>query len=144
MPIVRQSVIVARSCATMFALVDRVEDYPQFLPWCSRVELLERTAEVTSARIHIDYHGLATHVATRNAKQEPRSMTLALVEGPFESFGGTWNFRPLGDSGCRVEFALEYAFSSRVLEAVLGPAFGHITQTLVDRFVARAEAGESP
>lgn len=144
MPIVSKSVIVPHGCATMFELVDRVEAYPQFLPWCSGVELLERSDAVTSARIAIDYHGLKTHIATRNRKRPPEGMDLEFVEGPFHDFSGAWSFVPLGDAGCRVELALQYAFSSRALEAVLGPVFGHITETLVDRFVARAEAGVAP
>ena len=81
MPTVRKSAIVPHSCATMFALVDRVEAYPEFLPWCSRVELLERTPEITSARLHVDYHGLVTRIATRNVKRPFESMELELADG---------------------------------------------------------------
>ena len=140
MPTVRKSAIVPHSCATMFALVDRVEAYPEFLPWCSHVDLLERTPEVTSARLHVDYHGLVTRIATRNVKRPFDSMRLELVEGPFDSFGGTWSFAPLGEAGCRAEFVLDYSIESSALAALLGPVFGHIATTLVERFVARAEA----
>jgi ribosome-associated toxin RatA of RatAB toxin-antitoxin module len=139
MPTVRKSVIVAQPCATMFALVDDVERYPDFLPWCSGTEVLERTPEVTRARIEIDYHGLKSHFTTLNRKEPPREMRLEFVEGPFEEFTGRWRFTPLGD-GCRVEFMLDYAFSNFALDKLLGPVFGHIIETLVDRFVERAEA----
>jgi ribosome-associated toxin RatA of RatAB toxin-antitoxin module len=140
MPLVRKSVIVPHACATMFDLVDRVEDYPQFLPWCSRVELIERTDQVTAARLHVDYHGLAAKIATRNLKDPAASMRLELVEGPFESFAGTWRFVALGESGCRVEFVLDYTLASGALDVLLEPVFGQIAATLVDSFVARAES----
>jgi ribosome-associated toxin RatA of RatAB toxin-antitoxin module len=140
MPIVRKSVIVAQSCATMFALVDDVERYPDFLPWCSGTEVFERTAEATRARIDIDYHGLTSHITTLNRKDAPREMRLEFVEGPFEEFTGRWRFTKLGDAGCRVEFTLDYAFSNSALETLLGPVFGNIIETLVERFVAHAEA----
>ena len=123
----------------MFELVDRVEDYPAFLPWCSGVELIERTSEVTSARIDISWRGVESHVATRNAKRPPAAMDLAFLEGPFETFRGAWRFVPLGEAGCRVEFSLDYAFSSATLELALGPLFNHILGSVVDRFVERAE-----
>ena len=141
MPTVRKSVLVSRSAPTMFALVDDVESYPEFLPWCSATQVFERTESVTRARLDIDYHGLASHISTRNVKQPPGDMVLEFVEGPFERFRGRWSFVALGEEGCRVEFALDYAFSSSALEAVLGPVFGHIIETLVDRFVARAQDG---
>ena len=127
----------------MFELVDRVEAYPEFLPWCSRVELIERTDEVTSARIEISWHGLESGIATRNAKRAPEAMDLAFLEGPFESFAGAWRFVPLGEAGCRVEFSLDYAFTSRAMEIALGPLFGHVLGTVVDLFVARAEATDA-
>ena len=139
MPALRKSAIVPHRCEAMFDLVDRVEDYPRFLPWCAGVRLIERNPEVTSARIDIAWGGLETHVATRNLKRPPEAMDLAFLEGPFESFAGRWRFTPIGDGGCRVEFALDYAFSSRALELALGPLFSQIMGTVVDRFVARAE-----
>jgi ribosome-associated toxin RatA of RatAB toxin-antitoxin module len=142
MPLVRKSAIVPHPCATMFALVDRVEDYPLFLPWCSRVELLERTAEITSARLHVQYRGLATSITTRNVKRPVESMELALLEGPFESFRGSWRFVALGEAGCRAEFELDYTLAGAALAAVLQPVFGHIAGTLVDSFVARAAAAD--
>ena len=136
---VRRSVIVPHSCETMFRLVERCEDYPQFLPWCAAAQVYERSAEVLRARIDIDYHGLKTHIATFNRREEPSHLTLELVDGPFDHFHGDWRFTALGDEGCRVELAVEYTFAHRSVEAVLKPVFGHIVETLVDRFVERAE-----
>jgi ribosome-associated toxin RatA of RatAB toxin-antitoxin module len=143
-PTLRKSAIGPHACETMFDLVDRVESYPEFLPWCSGVRLIERTGEVTSARIEISWRGLQTHVATRNAKVRPERMDLGFLEGPFESFAGAWTFVPLGDGGCRVEFSLDYAFAGRALELAMGPLFGHIMGEVVDRFVARAEQVGAP
>jgi len=140
MPTVLKSALVHRPAAAMFALVDDVERYPQFLPWCSQTEVYERTGEVTRARIDIDYHGLESRIATVNRKQPPDSMDLEFVEGPFDHFKGHWRFAALGADGCRVELALDYSFSNPAMEALLGPVFGHIIETLVDRFIARAES----
>ena len=135
-----KSVIVPHSAATMFALVDDVERYPEFLPWCPSTQVLERTGELTRARIDIGYHGIRTHISTVNRKRPPERMDLELVEGPFERFQGHWRFVPLGEAGCRVELALEYSFSSTAVGAVLRPVLGRVLETLVERFVARARA----
>ena len=141
MPTVLKSVIVHRPAAEMFALVDAVERYPEFLPWCGGAVVIERNDQVTHARIDIDYHGMKSRFATRNRKEPPEWMHLDFTEGPFERFRGHWRFVPLGAEGCRVEFALDYGFENAALDALLGPVFGHIVETLVDRFVARAESG---
>ena len=139
MAAVRKSVIVPHSCATMFELVDAVERYPGFLPWCPRTQVLERDETVTRARIEVDYHGLRTAFTTRNLKQPPERMSLELVEGPFERFAGEWRFAVLGERGCRVELVLDYAPSNALLDRVLAGVFGQIAEDLIDRFVEEAE-----
>jgi len=136
MTTVTKSVIVPRSPRRMFELVDEVESYPEFLPWCAATQLFERSAGITRARIDIDYHGLKSHVTTVNRKQPYERMDLEFVDGPFRTFRGHWRFAALGEEGARVEFA----FASASMDAVLAPVFGHIMETLVDRFVARADA----
>lgn len=138
MALVEKSVLIARSPQQMFELVDRVEDYPQFLPWCGGTELISRTEHHTAARIHVNYHGIKLHFATENAKVAPHWMDIAFREGPFRRLDGGWRFTALGDAGCKVEFRLHYEFSSKLLEKALGPVFGHIVNTFVDSFVKRA------
>lgn len=140
MTTVTRKVIVDHPAEAMFALVDGVEAYPQFLPWCCSVEVFGRTPTQTHARIDIDFHGLKTHVATRNRNAPPEWIHLELADGPFERLKGHWHFRPLGATGCAIELSMEYAFSSRALESVMGPVFGRIVETLVERFVERADA----
>jgi ribosome-associated toxin RatA of RatAB toxin-antitoxin module len=137
---VLKSVLVSHSARTMFDLVDDCERYPEFLPWCAATEVFERTSEITRARLDIDYHGLTSHISTLNTKQAPGRMDLEFVEGPFDRFKGHWRFVALGEAGCRVEFSVDYAFSSGAMDKLLEPVFGHIVETLVERFVMRADA----
>jgi len=139
MALVEKSVLIMRTPEQMFALVDHVESYPQFLPWCGGVEVLGRSAERTSARIHINFRGIRAHFATDNVKEPPHLMKLAFCEGPFRRLDGSWRFTRLGDTGCKVEFRLHYEFSSRILEKALGPVFGYIVDSFVDSFVKRAQ-----
>lgn len=140
MAVVEKSVLIERTAAQMFALVDCVEDYPKFLPWCGGTELIERTEAKTVATVHINYHGLKSHFTTENAKEAPTHMDIRLKEGPFTQMDGHWRFIPLGDAACKIEFCLNYEFSSKVLEAMLGPVFNHIASTFVESFVKRAQS----
>lgn len=124
----------------MFALVEDIESYPRFLPWCSGTEVFERGPEITRARLDVSYHGLKTHVATLNRKQAPERIELEFEDGPFERFGGEWRFAALGEDGCKVELALDYEFASGALATLLGPLFGNIADTMVESFVRRAES----
>lgn len=136
---VEKSVLVAHTPERMFELVDRVEDYAVFLPWCGGTELKFRDEHRTVATIHIAYMGIRQSFTTENIKIHPREMRIKLQDGPFSELSGDWLFSPLGDDACKVEFRLQYAFSNRMLETILAPVFSHITNTFVDAFVRRAD-----
>lgn len=141
MALVEKSVLIAHSAQRMFDLVDRVEDYPQFLPWCNRTELKFRDATRTAATLFINYHSVKSHFTTENEKsadESPLWMKIRLVDGPFRRLEGTWRFRPLAEDACKIEFQLAYEFSSRLFEKVIGPVFSNIANTFVDAFVKRA------
>ena len=140
MAVVEKSVLMERTAVQMFELVDRVEDYPEFLPWCGGTELIERSESRTVARIHINYHGAKANFSTENAKEFPHWMNIRLRDGLFQLMDGGWRFTPLGDIACKVEFRLHYEFSSKLLEKLLGPVFNHIAGTFVESFVKRAQS----
>lgn len=135
---VSRSVLVEFTAGQMFSLVDAVEDYPDFLPWCGGTTLHHRDRDITRATILIDFHGVRQSFTTENVKRAPREMLIRLVEGPFRSLDGSWRFGDLAGSGCKIELALRYEFTGRLLERLVGPVFRHIADTLVDAFVKRA------
>lgn len=136
---VEKSVLAGYSASQMFELVDSVERYPEFLPWCGGTELIQRGADLTVATIRIDYMHVKQSFTTENAKQAPHSMTIKLKEGPFSRLEGSWHFIELNQSACKIEFRLSYEFSSRLLESVVGPVFSKIADNFVDAFIRRAE-----
>jgi ribosome-associated toxin RatA of RatAB toxin-antitoxin module len=133
-------VLVEHSAREMFLLVDDVAAYPRFLPWCNATDVSLKTDTLTEATIHIDYHHMKQRFSTRNEKQFPDRMDIHLIEGPFRRLRGHWHFVPLGERACKIEFALEYEFSSKLVDKLVGPVFGYIANSLVDAFIKRADA----
>jgi ribosome-associated toxin RatA of RatAB toxin-antitoxin module len=138
MAMVNKSVLIERSPQQMFDLVDRVEDYPQFLPWCSQTRCEFRDHSKTVATLHINYRSVKSHFTTENDKECPFRMRITLVDGPFRRLDGFWRFRPLAEHACKIEFQLSYEFSSKLFEKLIGPVFSQIANTFVDAFVKRA------
>jgi len=124
----------------MFELVEHVEAYPQFLPWCGGTEVQERSAEGMVATIRIDYRGVRQAFTTQNCHEYGRRIRMTLREGPFSRLNGDWQFLPLGEQASKVVFTLDYVFAGALLSRVLAPVFGQITANFVDAFVRRAES----
>jgi ribosome-associated toxin RatA of RatAB toxin-antitoxin module len=142
---VKKSVLLWYSPAEMYKLVTDVRDYPDFLPWCDRAEILEQNESGMTARLGLHYAGVRHAFTTRNEHVPDKQVLVRLVDGPFSLLEGSWIFAPVGRPGaepptaCRIEFDLRYAFASRPLEAVVSPVFDRVANTFVDSFVTRAE-----
>jgi ribosome-associated toxin RatA of RatAB toxin-antitoxin module len=139
MATVSKSVLVPYSAQRMFDLVERVEDYPAFLPWCSGSSVGERHAGGMTATVEIDFKGLRQRFTTINAHEPGQRIDMRLKEGPFSRLQGTWQFVALRDDACKVVFDLDYAFAGGLISRVLAPVFEQIAGSMVDAFVRRAE-----
>lgn len=142
---VHKSVLIWFSAEEMFALVNDVARYPEFLPWCDNARVVETHADGITAEIGMALAGFHKAFTTRNVNQPGRQVQLQLVQGPFKQLDGTWDFHPVLDPStgqaqraCRVELTLNYSFES-VFGSLVGPVFDKIAATLVDAFVKRAE-----
>ena len=135
---IARSAIVEHSAAKMYALVENVEAYPEFLPWCTASQVLARTGSRTRATLTVGVGGLRHAFTTLNENRPGEAIDMHLVSGPFRKFEGRWRFVPLAPDACRIEFSLQYEFSSRVLGKVLSPLFDGMADSMVEAFVRRA------
>ena len=141
MKTVHRSALLWHSTDEMFALVNGVARYPEFLPWCARATEVVLGEGLTEVTMDIDFHGLHHTFTTRNQLQPGRQLMLKLVDGPFSHLDGLWLFTPLGDPSqhaCKVELTLSYGFAHSSLDALTGSVFDHIAASMVDAFVKRA------
>ena len=122
----------------MFALVDDVDAYPDFLPWCSKAEVHSRSDTEVEASLQLQKGSIRKLFRTRNRLQPPDTIGLSLVDGPFKHLDGGWRFEQLGDAGCKVSLELEFELENRVTDKLIGPFFEMICNTLVDAFTRRA------
>ena len=148
---VRRSALVPYTAQQMYALVNDVARYPDFLPWCPATRVLAESADSISATVEIGRAGVRLAVTTRNSIRPGERIDMRLVEGPLQSFEGSWRFLPIlaapaatgavpAVRGCRIELTVQFEFGSAALGALFGPLFEASWDSLVDAFVERARA----
>ena len=135
---IKKNALVFHSREKMFTLVDKVEDYPNFLSWCGKTEVIERTEKITKATILINYHNVKQSFTTENVKVFPVKMNIKLVDGPFKILKGEWSFIKIEKDACKIEFELQYEFSNYFLDKLISPVFNMIANTFIDNFIAKA------
>jgi ribosome-associated toxin RatA of RatAB toxin-antitoxin module len=136
---IARSAIVEHAAGQMYALVEDIEAYPQFLPWCRAAQVRERSAHRTIATLTVGLKGMRYEFSTENANRPTEAIDMRLREGPFRRFEAHWRFHPLGPHAARIEFAMAYELAGGLVARALAPLFDSIANTMVDAFKRRAD-----
>jgi ribosome-associated toxin RatA of RatAB toxin-antitoxin module len=140
---VRRSALIAQPPQRMFALINDIESYPQFLPWCTSAHVQSRTDREIIATVGVRRGVLNSKFTTRNELTADRRICMRLVSGPFKTLDGEWTLTPVDlpqQPGCRVDLLLRFSFANRLTAMVFEPLFEETAASLVDAFVTRARA----
>ncbi|KTD55326.1 type II toxin-antitoxin system RatA family toxin [Legionella quateirensis] len=138
MPIVKRSRIVKYTCEQMYGLVNGVDHYAEFLPYCAESTVHHRDDDEVQATLVISAAGMSKSFTTRNRLQVNKMIEIRLVDGPFSHLEGFWRFDEV-ENGCKISFDLEFEFSGKIFSMLLGPVFDQVTDKMVDAFCDRAE-----
>lgn len=139
MHVLKRNALVPYTPKQMFELVNSIEEYPRFLPWCKSSEIISRTDEDIVASLDIAWKGMHKSLTTRNELSPYDEVKITLVNGPLKHLEGDWRFVPINNHGCKVLLNLEFEFTGGITDIIFQPIFQHIANTLVDAFIKRAD-----
>lgn len=137
MPAVKTAELIPVSSKQMFALVNDIESYPDFLPWCSDARIERRIENGIVATVTVAKGPMHHSFTTENHNREFDRIEMGLLKGPFKRFHGVWRFDD-APGGCKVSLDLDFEFSNRLLAAALSKVFQVITGSMVAAFRQRA------
>jgi len=135
---VNREALVHHTCEQMFDLVNDVEAYPRRFAWCAGARVRERGEDFLLARLDLRFAGLTQHFVTRNQIDRPRRIGMQFVEGPVRTRFGEWEFKPLGNEGCKTSLTLDFEISNPLTGLALRMGFQKLADRMVDDFVAES------
>ena len=136
---IQRSALLPYPASHLYELVNRVEHYPEFLPWCSGATILSESEHEMCARLDIAKAGVSQSFTTRNTLVPGERIARQLVDGPFSDFRGVWEFKALSDSACKITLDLHFEYAGALVKATLGPLFNQAANAMVDAFCQRAK-----
>ena len=139
MQLVERSALVTYTAAQMFALVNDVARYPEFLPWCVGAHVQDVAAGERIATLQVARGVLQTEFTTRNVLLQDAQIHMRLLHGPFRDLIGEWRFEAIGTLGSRVHFRVEFEFKNRLSATAFNSVFEALCGTIIDAFVLRAQ-----
>lgn len=139
MPTINRSALVMHSVQQMYALINDVSSYPEFVPDCSESKIIAQGEDSMTAALKVSKGGLNKWFTTKNTLVENKAVKLRLVDGPFSKLTGSWLLTPLSEDACKVELSLDYEFSSKVFDLAFGRVFDHLANNMVQAFSQQAK-----
>lgn len=139
MTTINRAVIVPFTAAQMYAIVNDVQKYPEYVPYCQESEIISKSHDEIRARLHLSRAGIEKSFSTSNRLQKNKMIEITLLDGPFKSLHGYWRFTDLTEeNSCKVEFDLQFEFANKWLNTIFGPVFTQMANMLVESFCQRA------
>ena len=135
---IKRSALVAQPPSRLFALINDIESYPRFLPWCTHARVESRSEREIVATIGVKRGPLHGEFTTRNELEPDKRILMHLVDGPFKTLEGQWLLTPIGPDGCRVELIMRFAFKSALSAVMFESKFAETVGSLVEAFVIRS------
>ena len=140
MPQINRSALMPFKQKDIFNLVNDVEAYPDFLPWCSSAKILEKSPDHVLAKLTLKRVGVSYDLVTRNHLSPFNFIDIEFVEGPLQSLNGRWAFTGLGDLGCKVEMSLSFELKKQLIDKAMGSILENAAENMVRLFSSRAES----
>lgn len=138
MPFIQHSLEVPYNVSQMYKLVNHIEKYSEFLPWCTESQIISQDEDSIQARLTLTGGGLSKSFTTSNRLQKNKLIEISLIDGPFKHLEGYWSFET-SPRGSRINLNLEFEFSTRLLALAFSPIFEKVANTLVQAFSKRAK-----
>lgn len=131
--------MVSYTAEQMYDLVNEVESYPVFLPWCSSVSIHQNETHYMKATVSLAVGSVKQSFTTENTLQPGRRIEVRLLNGPFKKLQGHWSFEPAGENHSKVSFQMNFEYRNMLVKLALHKVFQRIGDTMVSSFVERAK-----
>ena len=123
----------------LFDLVADVARYDEFLPWVVAVRVRSSSETETVADLVVGFNAFKERFTSKVQKARPERIVVDYVEGPLKYLHNEWRFEP-APGGTNVAFAVDFAFRSRIFEALAGQMFDRALRRMTSAFEQRAAA----
>lgn len=139
MTVINRSAIVSHTPEEMYLLVNAIEDYPNFIPWCNATEVHSRDEDEIRATMHFEGGGFKKSFTTCNRLQKNKMIEMRLINGPFKHLEGFWRFEEQQQESCLVRLDLEFELANKIMGFAFGAVFNQVANSLVEAFTKRAD-----
>ncbi len=124
----------------LFDLVADVGRYDEFLPWVVAVRVRSSSETETIADLVVGFNAFKERFTSKVKKQRPGRIDVDYIDGPLKYLHNEWRFEPAADGGTNLCFAVDFAFRSRIFEALAGQMFDRALRRMTGAFETRAAA----
>jgi len=135
--LIKKEAIILKDRKTVFNIVNRVDLYKNFVPYCVDSKIIFEENNEMEAKLNFNLKGLKTSFTTRNKINENESIEMVLIDGPFKKLDGKWEFKEV-DNKTIIFLTINYEAENKIVEYTVTKSLEKITNYLVSAFVSES------
>ena len=135
---IKKEAIILESKDKVFNIVNRVNLYKNFVPYCIDSKIISEQNNQMEAKLDFNVKGIKISFTTKNIIKNNEYIEMKLVDGPFKYLDGKWKFKEV-DNKTIIELSLKYEVKSKILHYAFGKSLEKISEILVKSFVAESK-----
>ena len=125
----------------LYNIVLDIEKYPNYIPWCSKIEILNRRKNQIKANMIVDYKIFPSQKFTSNVIFNSNKLFIKTeyIDGPLKDLDTLWKFKDIENKKCKVIFSVEFEFENIIHQKLAEFFFPLIETKMVESFIQRAD-----
>jgi coenzyme Q-binding protein COQ10 len=121
----------------LFKIVEDIEKYPEFVPWCLGAKVIERGENTLKAQLSVGTSLLSDTYISHVVLTPPFSIESTCDSGPLKSLKNVWEFKET-PQGTQTTLTCTFELSSFFLNALMSRLVKDIGSKMIDAFEKRA------
>ena len=125
----------------LFDIVLDIEKYPDYIPWCKKINILKRNKNSIKANMIVNYKLLPTQQFISFVTYDEKNLLIETqyIEGPLKNLDTIWQFVKIKKNKTIVNFNIKFEFKNFFHQKISEVFFSLIENKMMESFEERAK-----
>ena len=124
----------------LYNIVLDIEKYQDYIPWCTKIEILNRKKNEIKANMIVNYKLFPQQKFSSNVffNLDKLLINTKYLEGPLKDLNTFWEFQNIQNNKSKIIFSVKFEFKNFIHQKIAEFFFPLIEKKMINSFVKRA------
>ena len=136
-----QAIELKHKAIDLYKIVLDIEKYPDYIPWCSKIKILQRKKNEINSIMIVDYKFFPSQKFTSNVIFDLEKLFIKTnyIDGPLKDLNTIWEFKDIEKNKSKIFFSLEFEFKNFFHQKFAELFYPLVENKMIESFIKRAD-----